>query len=358
MFAEKKESMKILVTGGAGYIGSHTILEVLERTDWQVISADNFLRSSPATFERIKNISGKEIKNYNTDLCDAESTRKIFSENPDIKGVIHFAALKSVPESVKHPDLYFNNNNGSLKNILDCLKEFKINNFIFSSSCAVYGNIDKLPVNEETPLQEAQSPYAQTKKDGEKILTQFSKENPGIHSIALRYFNPVGAHISGKTGETPIGRPDNVVPAITQTANGKLPEFNVFGNDYKTRDGSCVRDYIHVSDIANAHVMALRSLFEEKIKNNFEIINLGSGNGVTVLEAIKAFEKASGKKLNYKIAPRRAGDVEAIYSDSSKAKKMLDWLPKYNIDQMMETAWKWEVNQSAVDSPQSTAAKK
>ena len=192
--------MKILITGGAGFIGSHTILEVLERTPWEVISADNFLRSTPKTFERIKNISGKEISNHNVDLCDLEKTKRIFSENPDIAGVIHFAALKSVPESVANPELYFNNNNESLKNILTCIKEFGVKSFIFSSSCSVYGNIDKLPVNEETPQEKAQSPYAQTKQDGEKILAEFSKNNPDIHSIALRYFNPVGAHISGKIG--------------------------------------------------------------------------------------------------------------------------------------------------------------
>jgi UDP-glucose 4-epimerase len=338
--------MKILITGGAGYIGSHTILEVFSQTSWEVISADNFLRSTSKTFERIKSISGKQVNNYNVDLCNLERTKKIFIENPDIQGVIHFAALKSVPESVANPDLYFYNNNESLKNILTCIKEYRVKNFIFSSSCAVYGNIDELPVNEETPRQKAQSPYAQTKQEGERILEEFSKQNPDIHSIALRYFNPVGAHISAKIGETPIGQPDNIVPAITQTAIGKLNQFNVFGNDYKTRDGSCVRDYIHVSDIAYAHVLALQSLFDGKISNNFEIINLGTGNGVTVLEAIKAFEKASGKKLNYKIAPRRNGDVEAIYSDSSKAKKILNWTPKYNIEQMMATAWQWQLNLS------------
>lgn len=344
--------MKILITGGAGYIGSHTILEVLEKSSWEIISADSFIRSTPVTFDRIKKISGKQIKNYNVDLCDLTKAKQLFSENPDIQGIIHFAALKSVPESVANPELYFNNNNESLKNILTCIKGFNIRNFIFSSSCSVYGNINKLPVNEETPLEKAQSPYAQTKKDGEKMLLEFSKMNPGIHSIALRYFNPVGAHLSGQIGEAPIGNYGNIVPAITQTAIGKLEQFNVFGNDYNTRDGSCVRDYIHVSDIAYAHVLALQSLFDGKIKNNFEIINLGSGNGVTVLEAIKAFEKASGKKLNYKIGPRREGDVEAIYSDSSKAKKLLGWIPKYNIEQMMETAWKWEQNnhKSAVDS--------
>lgn len=336
--------MKILITGGAGYIGSHTILEVLEKTSWEVISADNFLRSTSKTFERIKKISGKEIRNYGADLCDLGQTKKIFSENPGIQGIIHFAALKSVPESVANPDLYYHNNNESLKNILSCIKEFNVRNFIFSSSCSVYGNINTLPVNEDSPLQKAESPYGHTKQMGEEMIKSFSRENPDTHSIALRYFNPVGAHISGLTGEVPVGKPENIVPVITQTAVGKLPQVSVFGNDYNTRDGSCIRDYVHVSDIAHAHILALQSLLDKKIKNNYEVINLGTGKGITVLEAIKAFEKASGKKLNYKIASRRAGDVEAIYSDSSKAEKLLGWKPKYNINQMMETAWKWELN--------------
>jgi len=344
--------MKILITGGAGYIGSHTILEVLEKTSWEIISADNFIRSTPKTFERVKNILGKQIKNYDVDLCELKKTKKIFTENPDITGIIHFAALKSVPESVANPDLYYHNNIKSLENILSCLKEFKIKNFIFSSSCSVYGNIDKLPVNENTSLQKAQSPYGHTKQMGEKIIAEFAKNNSDVHSIALRYFNPVGAHHSGLIGESPIGKPENIVPAITQTAIGKLSQFNIFGNDYKTRDGTCIRDYIHVSDIAYAHVLALQNLFEGKIMKNYEVINLGTGKGVTVLEAVKAFEKVSGKKLNYKIASRRSGDVEAIYSDSSKAENLLRWKPKFNIEQMMESAWKWEMNQSASGNQQ------
>ena len=339
--------MKILVTGGAGYIGSHTIIEVLEKTDWEVISADNFMRSSEKTFDRIKKITGKEVKNYNVDLCDPEKTRKIFSENKNIEGVIHFAALKSVPESVANPDLYYHNNNESLKNILACIKEFGTNNFIFSSSCAVYGNIDMLPVNEKTPLQKAQSPYGHTKQLGEEIISEFSKLNPEVSSIALRYFNPVGAHISGKIGETSIGKPDNVVPSIMQTAVGKLDQFNVFGDDYTTRDGTCIRDYVHVSDIANAHVLALKYLMNREAKKNYDVINLGTGNGVTVLEAVNAFEKVCSKKLNYKISPRRAGDVEAIYSDSSKAKKLLGWKTKFGIEDMMKSAWNWQLNLSA-----------
>jgi UDP-glucose 4-epimerase len=341
--------MKILITGGAGYIGSHTILEVLEKTSWEVISADNFMRSSPATFGLIKDIAGKQIKNYAVDLCDLPKTRQLFLENPGIEGVIHFAALKSVPESVSDPQLYFHNNNDSLKNVLSCIAEFGVKSFIFSSSCSVYGNIDTLPVTENTPLQNAQSPYAQTKKDGEKMLFGFSKENPAIRSIALRYFNPAGAHLSGKIGEAPVGNYGNIIPAITQTAAGKLPQFTVFGNNYSTRDGSCVRDYIHVSDIASAHILALQLLVAGKTETNFDIINLGTGNGVTVLEAIQAFERVSGQKLNYRIGARREGDVEAIYSDSSKAKKILGWMPRYSIDQMMESAWKWQLNLAQKD---------
>ena len=336
--------MKILITGGAGFIGSHTIIEVLEKTNWEVLSADNFLRSSEKTFSRIKKITEKEVKNYNIDLCDLEKTRQLFSENKNIEGVIHFAALKSVPESVAHPDLYYHNNNESQKNILTCLKEFGVKNFIFSSSCSIYGNIEKLPVNEETPMQKAQSPYGHTKQMGEEMIVEFSKANPNIYSIALRYFNPAGAHISGLNGENPVGKPDNIVPSITQTAIGKQEQFNVFGNDYKTRDGTCIRDYVHVSDIANAHVLALQYLMNGEAKKNYDVINLGTGNGVTVLEAVNAFEKVSGKKLNYKISPRRSGDVEAIYSDSSKAKRLLGWQTKFGIEDMMKSAWNWQLN--------------
>ena len=337
-------TMKILITGGTGYIGTHTIIEVIKKTSWKLISVDNFIRSSPFVLDRIKKITAQQVKNYNTDLCDLTETKKIFSQNSDIGGVIHFAAFKSVPESVANPDLYYHNNIESLNNILACIQDFRIKNFIFSSSCSVYGNIDKLPVTENTELQKAQSPYAQTKQQGEKFIAEFSKKNPHISSIALRYFNPVGAHLSGLIGEYPIGKPENVVPVITQTAIGKIKQMQVFGNDYKTRDGTCIRDYVHVSDIANAHVLALEYLIKGRNKANYEVINLGTGNGVSVLEAIKAFEKVSGKKINYKIGARRDGDVEAIYSDSSKAEKLLGWKPKYNINQMMASAWKWQLN--------------
>lgn len=334
--------MKILVTGGAGYIGSHTILEIIRLTDWDVISADNFLRSSPKTFERIKSITGKTILNYPGNLTDLSATEKIFKENPDISGVIHFAALKSVPESVENPDLYHHNNMRSLENILACLVKFKIAYFIFSSSCSVYGNIASLPVNEDTPCQKAESPYALTKQLGEDLIRQFTKSHSSLHCIALRYFNPVGAHFSGKIGEVPWGKPQNVVPSITQTAVGLQPQLLIFGNDYNTRDGSCIRDYIHVSDIARAHVLALQELLNGHIKTQFEIINLGSGKGVSVIELVNAFESITKIKLNKSFAPRRPGDVEAIYSDSSKAKELLNWSPELGIDQMMKSAWLWE----------------
>ena len=339
--------MKILITGGAGYIGSHTIIEILESTGWTPVSADNFINSYPDTFERIRKITGKTVVNHQVDLCDLNATRNIFVSEGYIDGVIHFAALKSVPESVANPELYYRNNNESLKNILACLKAFNVPSFIFSSSCSVYGNIRELPVNEESPIQEAQSPYGHTKQMGEEIIQSFSKENPGISSIALRYFNPVGAHPTGLIGERSKRKNNNLVPAITETAAGLMECVTVHGSDYETRDGSCIRDYVHVSDIASAHVLALKYLAEKKNHKNFEIINLGTGNGVSVFEAIKAFEKASGMKLNYKVGPRREGDVGAIYSDSTKATKELGWKPKYSIEEMMSSAWKWQLSQSS-----------
>ena len=336
--------MKILITGGAGYIGSHTIIKIIESTSWNVISADNYINSTSNAFKRIKKITDREIKNYEIDLCDFKETKKIFSENPDITGVIHFAALKSVPESVANPDLYYKNNNESLNTILSCVKEFNVRNLIFSSSCSVYGNINTLPVNEMTPLQKANSPYGDTKQQGEKIIENFSVMNPQINFISLRYFNPVGAHMSGLIGDDPKRKCDALMPGITETAIGISDEFVIHGTDYKTRDGSCIRDYIHVSDIANAHVLALKYLSDNQNGTNYDVFNLGFGNGISVLEAIQAFEKVSGKRLKCKNGPRRAGDVEAIYSDSTKAKKILKWSPKYKIEQMMESAWKWEQN--------------
>lgn len=313
---------KILVTGGAGYIGSHTIIEILENTGCDVVSADNYSNSTEKTMGRIKNVTGKTIRNYAIDLCDANAVRKMFSENKDINGIIHFAAFKSVPESVEKPLLYYHNNMESLVNMLGAVKEFRIPHFIFSSSCSVYGDIEKLPVNEETPLN-AISPYGYTKQAGEHLVKDFAHSNNEVKTILLRYFNPVGAHVSGKIGEVPLQRPANLVPVITQTAIGKLKETTVYGNNYNTRDGTCIRDYVHVSDIARAHVEALAYLEKSKNTPSCSVFNLGRGNGVSVMEMINAFEKVSGQKLNYRIGERRAGDVEAIYSDNSLVQKIL-----------------------------------
>lgn len=335
---------KILVTGGAGYIGSHTILEILADYNNEVISADDFSNSQPDTFKRIKTISGKDIKNYQVDLCNLSATKKIFIENPGISGIIHFAAYKSVPESAQNPLLYYHNNIESLINILLCAKEFNIPNVIFSSSCSVYGNIESLPVSELSPLGKAVSPYGTTKQIGETMLEDFTKTFRQLKVIALRYFNPVGAHPSGKIGEVPMHRPNNLVPMITGTAIGKYSEVTVHGNDYPTRDGTCIRDYIHVCDIAKAHIGALHYLENCKTAHSYSVYNLGSGHGISVLEMIKAFEKVSGLNLKYKIGPRRSGDVVAIYSDSSKANHILHWKPIHSLDDMMLSAWKWEMN--------------
>jgi len=333
--------MKVLVTGGCGYIGAHTIVDLINN-GFDVVSVDSNIRSSTQLLDGIEKITGKKIRNYKVDLCNLEDTHAVFHENRDIVGVIHFAALKTVPESVADPLLYFHNNLASLVNVLKCVKEFNIPNLVFSSSCSVYGNATELPVVEATPLGEAQSPYARTKQMGEQMIQDYSRVND-TQSILLRYFNPVGAHPSALIGELPLGRPDNLVPVITQTAIGKIPKLTVFGHDYDTRDGSCIRDYIHVMDIANAHTRALQYLLDQKNTDNCEVFNLGTGNGVTVLEAIKAFEKISGVKLNYELGPRRPGDVIAIYANNTKAKQSLGWEPNIGIEDMMRTAWQWEV---------------
>ncbi|MGJ7032708.1 UDP-glucose 4-epimerase GalE [Niabella hirudinis] len=331
---------KILVTGGCGYIGSHTIVDLIEN-GYEVISVDNNSRSQPFILENVEKITGKTVKNYKLDLCNFDDTHAIFEENPDITGIIHFAAYKAVGESVAMPLAYYENNLNSLINILKCARDFDTPYFVFSSSCTVYGNPDHIPVVETTPTKPAESPYGATKQMGEQILTDFAKV-ADTNVIALRYFNPVGAHPSIQIGELPIGRPQNLVPAITQTAIGKLPQMTVHGADYDTRDGSCLRDFIHVSDIAHAHTLAIKYLEGVKNKSNYEIFNLGTGNGVTVLEAIRSFEKVSGVKLNYEIGPRRAGDVIAIYANNDHAVTSLGWEIKYGLDDMMRTAWEWE----------------
>ncbi len=332
---------KILVTGGCGYIGSHTIVDLIQN-GFDVISADNNARSYPTQLDGVAAITGIKVKNYKVDLCDKQATESIFLENPDIDGIIHFAAYKTVPESVKNPLLYFNNNIGSLLSVLDCVEEYGVSSFVFSSSCSVYGNATDLPVTEDTPFEEAECAYARTKQMGEQIIRDFCASRAKHKAILLRYFNPVGAHTSIQIGETPFMPPDNLVPIITQTAIGIREQMTVFGSDYDTRDGSCIRDYIHVMDIAAAHTRALQCLQNEGIEGNLEILNLGTGKGVTVLEAIEAFEKVSGQKLNYKLGDRRPGDVVAIYANNEKARNLLGWEAATSLDTMMSTAWKWE----------------
>ncbi len=331
---------KILVTGGCGYIGSHTIVDLVEN-GYDVISVDNNSRSNPRIMEGIEKITGKKIKNYKVDLCNFDDTWAIFQENTDIEAIIHFAAFKAVGESVEMPLMYFENNLQSLINLLKCVQEFEIPYFVFSSSCTVYGNPSEIPVTELTPPKPAESPYGYTKQMGEQIINEFAK-SVATQCILLRYFNPVGAHPTALIGELPVGRPANLVPAITQTAIGKLPQMTVHGDDYPTRDGSCIRDYIHVCDIAHAHTLSVKFGMDHKSNKKCEVFNLGSGNGVTVLEAIHAFEKVSGQKLNYVVGPRRPGDVIAIYANNDLARKQLGWSPLFTLDEMMATAWKWE----------------
>lgn len=333
---------KILVTGGCGYIGSHTIVDLIEN-GFDVISIDDNSRSTTYLIDGIERITAKKFKNYKIDLKNFDETLAVFQEHEDIEGVIHFAAFKAVGESVAKPLDYYENNLVSLINILKCIREFNIKYFVFSSSCTVYGNPDIIPVTEDSPIKTPESPYGATKQMGEKITQDFS-EHSLCNSILLRYFNPVGAHPSGLIGELPLGKPQNLVPAIAQTAIGKLPQMVVYGDKYETRDGSCIRDYIHVCDIAHAHTLALQYLINKKNTSPCDIFNLGSGNGVSVLEAISAFEKVSGKKLNYKIGDRRAGDVIAIYANNNLAISKLNWQLKYNLDDMMRTAWEWELN--------------
>ena len=330
----------ILVTGGCGYIGAHTIVDLLEN-GFEVVSADNLSRASEHSLSGIEKITGKKIKNYCVDLTDAIATENIFTENPSIIGIIHFAAYKAVGESVEKPLEYYENNIFSLVHLLKMAVKYNAKHFIFSSSCTVYGNPDAIPVTEQTELKPAASPYGATKQMGETMVRDTAFVQP-LSTILLRYFNPVGAHPSTAIGELPIGRPQNLVPAITQTAIGKLDTMHVYGDDYDTRDGSCIRDYIHVCDIAHAHTLALQYSIKNNQVKSCEVFNLGTGNGITVLEAIKAFEKVARVYLNYKIGPRRAGDIVAIYANNDFAVKKLGWEIKYSLEDMMRTAWAWE----------------
>jgi UDP-glucose 4-epimerase len=331
---------KILVTGGSGYIGSHTIVDLLEQ-GCEVVSIDNHSRSDARMLLGIESITGKKIMHYAIDLCSLTDTKQVFADHPDLQGVIHFAAYKAVGESVEQPLMYFENNIQSLVNLLRCMQDFRIPYFVFSSSCTVYGDPESIPVTEETPFRQAASPYGLTKQIGEQLVQEFIKRSP-CSALLLRYFNPAGAHPSGKIGELPIGKPQNLVPAITQSASKLIGPLTVYGTDYPTRDGSCLRDFIHVCDLARAHTQSLQFLQGASKPHHCEAINLGSGNGITVLEAIQAFEQAAEQKLDWIAGPRRPGDVMAIYANNEKAQAKLGWTARYNIQDIMSTAWNWE----------------
>lgn len=332
--------MKILVTGGTGYIGSHTVVE-LQKKGFEVIIVDNLSNSHANVVDKIEEISGIRPVFEEFDLTDVAKTSDFFSRNKNLGGIIHFAAYKAVGESVADPLMYYRNNIGSLVNILENMKVHKIENLVFSSSCTVYGQPEVLPVSEESPILKAMSPYGNTKQISEEVITDTSAVT-GIKAILLRYFNPIGAHETSLIGELPLGVPNNLVPFITQTAIGMRKQLSVFGSDYNTPDGTAIRDYIHVVDLAQAHVVAVERMINKIGKKDVEIFNLGTGNGFSVLEVINSFEKVTGEKLNYKIVDRRAGDVEIVYADTTFANIELGWKAKKTLDEMMLSSWNWE----------------
>lgn len=327
----------ILVTGGLGYIGSHTVVE-LQQLGYDVVVVDNLSNTHLDVLHRIEKITSKSFKYYNIDVCDTDALNEVF-EKEDISGIIHFAAYKAVGESVEKPIKYYHNNITGLISVLDCMKKHDIQNIVFSSSCTVYGDTKDSPITETSPVVEAISPYGTTKIIGEQILFDFAKVTT-TKVVSLRYFNPVGAHPSALIGELPLGVPNNLVPYITQTAAGIREKLTIFGSDYNTPDGTNIRDFIHVVDLAKAHVKAIQ--FAETNEFSVEVINLGTGKGHSVLEIVHAFEEANQLKLNYALGPRRAGDVEQIWADTTKAKEVLGWETELTVDDMMRTAWEWE----------------
>jgi len=333
--------MKVLVTGGLGFIGSHTVVE-LQNKGFNVVIIDDLSNSSEKVLDGIVAITGVKPAFEKIDLKEKSKVEDFFARHTDVQGVIHFAASKAVGESVENPLLYYENNIGTLVYLLKELSKKDKASFIFSSSCTVYGQADKMPITEDAPVKTAESPYGNTKQMGEEIIADTCKVVPSLNAIALRYFNPMGAHPSTEIGELPIGVPQNLVPFITQTGIGMREQLSVFGGDYPTSDGTCVRDYIHVVDLAKAHVIALERLLEHKNDANFEVFNLGTGTGSTVLEAIQSFERVSGKKLNYKIVDRRPGDITSAYASTEKANKILGWKAESTLDEAMKSAWEWE----------------
>ncbi|MCQ2209952.1 MAG: UDP-glucose 4-epimerase GalE [Paludibacteraceae bacterium] len=332
---------KILITGGTGYIGSHTVVELFN-AGYEPIIIDNLSNSNISVLDGIKAITGHSVIYENIDCKDYNSLERFLEKHPEIVAIAHFAASKSVGESVENPLLYYRNNIVSLINLLQLMPKFGIKNIVFSSSCTVYGQPDVLPVTEKSPIKPATSPYGSTKQMCETILYDFTHANKDINVVLLRYFNPIGAHPSGEIGELPNGIPNNLLPYITQTAAGIRKELSVFGNDYDTPDGSCIRDYINVVDLAKAHVVALNRLIDGKNEKNIEVFNLGTGSGVSVLEIINAFEKATGVKVPYKIAPRRPGDIEKVWADTSLANKELGWSSKETLEDTLRSAWNWQ----------------
>ncbi|MEJ2246447.1 MAG: UDP-glucose 4-epimerase GalE [Acidobacteriota bacterium] len=340
MKSKNEQTLKVLVTGGTGYIGSHTVV-ALQEQGFEVIVIDNLSNSQPDVIDRIGRITGIKPEFHEFDLVNGPETDSFFARNPDLAGIIHFAAYKAVGESMSDPLMYYKNNLISLVNILEGMKSCGIANLVFSSSCTVYGQPDELPVNENAPVKEAWSAYGSTKQMSEEIL-RFSVNAYGIKTVALRYFNPVGAHESALIGEFPRGIPNNLAPFITQTAIGLHDQLNVFGSDYKTPDGTAIRDFIHVVDLAEAHIAAVNRMIDNRAKADYEVFNLGTGKGYSVLEAIQAFEKVSGRKLKYRFVDRRPGDIEQLWADTSYANKELGWKAERSLEDMMHSAWKWE----------------
>ena len=332
---------KVIVTGGTGYIGSHTAVELIV-DGFEVVIIDNLYNSDITVLDGIQAITGIRPKFYDYDICDRSKLSEVFVAEGRIDAIVHFAAYKAVGESVHRPLDYYRNNLVSLMNLLDMMEQHGTPAMVFSSSCTVYGQPDRLPVTETSPVKEAESPYGYTKQAGEIIIRDTMAARKTQRAVSLRYFNPIGAHPTAYLGELPRGVPENLVPFITQTAIGLRDELRVFGNDYDTPDGSCIRDYLHVVDLAKAHVVALKRLIEEKNKENYEVFNLGAGTGVSVLEVIAAFERATGEKVKYSIAPRREGDIEKIWADPSLANRELNWKTEITLDEAMETAWRWE----------------
>ena len=332
---------KILITGGAGYIGSHTAV-ALVHAGFEPIIVDDFSNSEKKVLQGLQQILGREIECYEGDCNDSAFMERIFGSH-EINGIIHFAAHKAVGESTQLPLKYYRNNIGSLLVLLDTMKKFGVKNIVFSSSCTVYGQPDELPVKESTPRKDAESPYGNTRRIGEDILVDYVKSGEQIRAIALRYFNPIGAHHSALIGELPIGVPANLVPFVTQTGVGIREKITVFGDDYDTPDGTCIRDYIHVMDLADAHVKSIQYL-EDKPENFYDLFNVGTGNGNTVMEVIQAFEKVSEKPLNYQIGPRRPGDIEKVWADTSKINQELKWFPQYNLEESLRDSWNWQLS--------------